>query len=210
MAGPNSTIAKSASIKEKTVIEDPIHVGAGCAVMADRIGRYCFINNNTCIFDGVRIGRFVSFARNCQIGGAEHPIHHLTTSFFRISRHWFPDDPTAQTADLVPITRVPNRQRGTNIEIGNDVWFGASCLVLKGVTIGSGAVIGAGAVVTKDIPPYAIVAGNPAKVVKYRFDEETIARLLAAKWWDRDIDLIKTLPLQDIQESLRILEATPA
>ncbi|MDX0449090.1 CatB-related O-acetyltransferase [Sinorhizobium medicae] len=209
MAGSTSTIAKSASIKQKTIVEDPIHVGAGCAVMADRIGRYCFINNNTCIFDGVRIGRFVTFARNCQIGGAEHPIHYLSTGFFRISRNWFPDDHVAQTAELVPLTRVPSRSRGANIEIGNDVWFGASCLVLKGVTIGSGAVIGAGAVVTKDVPPYAIVAGNPAKVVKYRFDEETISRLLAAKWWDRDMAVIEKLPLNDVQESLRILELAP-
>ncbi len=209
MAGLSSTIAKSASVKPNTIIEDPIHVGAGCAVMADRIGRYCFINNNTCIFDEVRIGRFVTFARGCQIGGTEHPIHYLSTSFFRISRKWFPDDHAAQSADLVPLMRVPTRNRGANIEIENDVWFGASCVVLKGVTIGSGAVIGAGAVVTKDVPPYAIVAGNPAKVIKYRFDEETVARLLAAKWWDRDMAVIEKLPLNDVQESLRILEAAP-
>ncbi|MDX0135799.1 antibiotic acetyltransferase [Sinorhizobium meliloti] len=206
MAGSTSTIAKSASVKQKTVIEDPVHIGAGCAVMADRIGRYCFINNNTCIFDGVRIGRFVTFARSCQIGGVEHPVHYLSTSFFRISRNWFPDDPVAQTAQLVPNTLAPTRTRSNTIDIGNDVWFGASSLVLKGVTIGNGAVIGAGAVVTKDVPPYAIVAGNPAKVLRYRFDDETIARLQAAKWWDRDVSVIEKLPLNDIQECLKILE----
>lgn len=73
------------------------------------------------------------------------------------------------------------------VEIGNDVWIGDNVVILKG-KIGDGAVIGAGAVVTRDVPPYAIVAGNPARVIKYRFDDETIRKLLKEKWWD-NIDI---------------------
>ena len=71
-----------------------------------------------------------------------------------------------------------------NVNIGNDVWIGTNATILPGVNVGDGAVIGTEAVVTKDVPPYAIVGGNPAKIIKYRFDEETIAKLLQIKWWD--------------------------
>ena len=77
-----------------------------------------------------------------------------------------------------------------DIVVGNDVWFGYDSLVMSGVKIGHGAVIGARAVVVKDIPPYAIVAGNPAKVVKMRFDDAVISRLLQIAWWDWDIEKI--------------------
>ena len=77
-----------------------------------------------------------------------------------------------------------------DIIVGNDVWFGYGCLIKGRVNIGHGAIIAAGAVVVKDVPPYAIVAGNPAKVVKMRFDEKTILRLLQIAWWDWDIDKI--------------------
>jgi virginiamycin A acetyltransferase len=77
-----------------------------------------------------------------------------------------------------------------DIIVGNDVWFGYGCLIKGGVTIGDGAIIAAGAVVVKDVPPYSIVAGNPAKVVKKRFDDATIDRLLQIAWWDWDIEKI--------------------
>ncbi|TIP49654.1 MAG: CatB-related O-acetyltransferase [Mesorhizobium sp.] len=70
------------------------------------------------------------------------------------------------------------------ITVGNDVWIGSRAIVLSGVTIGHGAVVGAGSVVTKDVPPYGIVAGNPAKLIRYRFEPETIAALLGIRWWD--------------------------
>lgn len=77
-----------------------------------------------------------------------------------------------------------------DIIVGNDVWFGYGCLIKGSVTIGHGAIIAAGAVVVKDVPPYAIVAGNPAKVVKMRFDDATIQRLLQIAWWNWNIDKI--------------------
>jgi virginiamycin A acetyltransferase len=77
------------------------------------------------------------------------------------------------------------------IIIGNDVWIGAKASILSGVNIGTGAIIGANSVITKDVPPYAIMAGNPAKLIKYRFDEKTIEKLLASEWWDWSIDEIK-------------------
>jgi len=80
---------------------------------------------------------------------------------------------------------------GVSVSIGNDCWLGDRVLIIGGVTIGHGAMVLAGAVVTKDIPPYAIAGGVPAKVVKYRFDEETIAFLQSFKWWNKDEDWLK-------------------
>jgi hypothetical protein len=73
-----------------------------------------------------------------------------------------------------------------DVVIGNDVWIGTEAVIMSGVTIGDGAVIGARAVVAKDVPPYSIAVGNPARVVKTRFDQKTVNRLLTIKWWDWD------------------------
>ncbi len=93
--------------------------------------------------------------------------------------------------------------------IGNDVWIGSGALILSGASIGDGAVVAAHSVVTKPVPPYAIVAGNPARVVKYRFDEATIQELLALKWWDLPDDVIfqRLVPLgTNISEVIRVLK----
>jgi acetyltransferase-like isoleucine patch superfamily enzyme len=97
------------------------------------------------------------------------------------------------------------------IEIGSDVWIGHGAQLMQGVQIGHGAIVAAGSVVTKDVPPYAIVAGVPARVMRYRFDEDTIQRLLRSAWWELDFALIAQLaPRFDHAGSLlRALEQTP-
>ena len=91
-----------------------------------------------------------------------------------------------------------------DIVVGNDVWIGYQSCILSGVTIGNGAIIGARSVITKDVPPYAIVAGNPAKFVRYRFPQETIDKLESLAWWDWDISVIKgAIPLL-LQQNRRI------
>lgn len=79
---------------------------------------------------------------------------------------------------------IKDRKTKGGVTIGNDVWIGRNALILSGVKIGDGAVIGAAAVVTKDVPPYAIVAGNPAKIIRYRFDEATINAIIKLDWWN--------------------------
>ena len=117
------------------------------------------------------IGRFCSIGCFVRIG---LPLHHVTT----VSTHPFLEGPTLKNKRTI---------------IGNDVWIGAGVILLGeggGLCVGDGAIIGAGAVVTKDVPPYAIVGGNPARIIRYRFDEKTIRRLLALKWWNWPIKRI--------------------
>jgi virginiamycin A acetyltransferase len=121
-----------------------------------------------------KIGRYCSIAHGAQIVNSNHPLSFKGTSglFF---------NPDLGMCDRLLIDLNP-------LEIGNDVWIGARAVILPEVNrIGDGAVIGAGAVVNRDVPPYAVVLGNPARVVKYRFSEEVIARLLEEKWWEKDL-----------------------
>lgn len=157
-----------------SVIDKTAKINSGATIVDSTIGRYTY----SCYDDEIvncEIGSFCSISDDVIIGGAEHPLFWVSTSPVfqdvkhsgprkRFSRHHF--EGIAKTI------------------IGNDVWIGKRVIVKAGVRICDGAVVGAGAVVTKDIPPYAIVAGIPAKVIKYRFDEQTIQGLLNSKWWE--------------------------
>lgn len=99
-----------------------------------------------------------------------------------------------------------NYAHTTPAEIGNDVWIGQNAVIMDGVKIGDGAIVAAGAVVTKDVAPYAIVGGVPAKLIKYRFDEATIKDLLRLKWWELSDKEILSLPVNDVKESIKRLK----
>lgn len=148
----------------------------------------------------VKIGSYcsISFGVSIMTGG-EHRPDWVTTYPFPVL--W---------KEAKHLTGHP-KSKG-NVIIGNDVWIAHSVLILSGVTIGDGAVIGASAVVSKNVPPYAIVAGNPAKIIRYRFNQETIVKLLAVKWWDWPEDEIKqVLPLfcsNDIETFLTYCQLT--
>lgn len=131
-----------------------------------------------------RHGEVVKGGNFCSIGpGVKVYIdgNHRIDTFSTFPFHIFPSTPNRK--DWMPW----GKETPT---IGNDVWIGADVLILSGASIGDGAVVAARSVVTKPVPPYAVVAGNPARVVKYRFDEATIRDLLALKWWDLPDDVI--------------------
>jgi acetyltransferase-like isoleucine patch superfamily enzyme len=146
------------------------------------IGRYTYLGANVVIESGT-IGAFCSIASGVNIGRDEHPVYAVSTHPFWYSEHGF----NLPTED--PIKRWDQTK---NVPvIGNDVWLGAGVHVLRGAVIEDGAIIGAGSVVTGHIPSYAIAVGAPAKVIKYRFDEQTREQLLKTEWWNWDESRLK-------------------
>lgn len=138
--------------------------------------------------DRVEIGNFSSFAAGCHLlAGGEHNTQITSTYPFLV---YYGEDPGALVADPTRIRYQYAVYKGP-LRIGSDVWIGYRAMVLSGVTIGHGAIIGAGAVVAKDVPPFAIVVGNPARVIKKRFDEDLVEKLLELHWWDWDPHWIK-------------------
>jgi virginiamycin A acetyltransferase len=127
---------------------------------------------------GTKIGRYCSFARNCALIPGNHPAR------FKSLHPYF------YNPDLGVVNELKIRR--TRFTIGHDVWIGTNAIVLPNASkIGAGSIIGAGSVVTRDVPPFAIVAGNPARILKYRFSEKTISDIIESKWWETDIDEIE-------------------
>ncbi|GEA07072.1 O-acetyltransferase [Alteromonas sp. KUL42] len=158
-----------------STIHSTSKVEPGSQMVNVRMDRHSFCGYN-CDMSNVDIGSFCSIANGVIIGGGMHPIEWISTSpVFYYGR----DSVKAKFSEhqrVAPLQSV----------VGNDVWIGQNVIVKQGVTIGTGAVIGMGSIVTKDVPPYAIVAGNPAKILRMRFKPELIERLLASKWWTLD------------------------
>lgn len=138
------------------------------------LGDYSYIAKNSSISNCI-IGKFCSIGPNFCCGLGIHPTNGISTApmFYSTAKQ--------NGISLCEDNKIEESKR-TNI--GNDVFIGANVTVLDGVTISDGAVVGAGAVVTKDVPPYAVAVGVPAKVVKYRFEENTIKALLEKQWWN--------------------------
>ena len=151
-----------------------------------------------CDIAHAEIGSFTSIANNVVLGGGRHPMEWVGMSPV------FYEGRDSVKAKFSTRSRAPNLQ----VKVGHDVWIGRSAIVLPGVEVGDGAVIGAGAVVTKSVPPYAIVAGNPARLIRYRFNELLVKRLLASQWWSyKDADLHRLGPyFNDVNKFLEIIE----
>lgn len=160
------------------------------------LGDYSYIGKRTTITHSI-IGNYCSIGPDVSICMGIHPIDEM------ISSH-----PVFYAKRQIPgfnLVESTSFEEYGKVEIGSDVWVGARAIINSDVKIGHGAIIASGAVVTKDVPPYAIVGGVPARVIRYRFDESTVEELLKSKWWEKPIEELKdNLPLmKNIDEFVR-------
>lgn len=166
-------------------------VESGSNVCNSNIGKYSFCGYD-CEISTVSIGSFCSIANNVIIGGGMHPMSWVSTSpVFYEGRDSIPKKFFAHSREEVKKTII-----------GHDVWIGRNVLVKQGVNIGTGSVVGMGSVVTKDVAPYTVVAGNPARFIRYRFDEKTINELLVSKWWELDESALEKLAIDICSPSM--------
>lgn len=160
-----------------SALQKHVMVASRASVAHSKVDDFSSVGRNSKITHS-NIGKYCAISWDVTINALSHPYTHLSISAF----------------PYVPYVGNFVKKRMQNYEevvIGNDVWVGANSVIMPGVTIGNGAIVGAGAVVTKDVPDYAIVAGVPAKMMKYRFEKTMIEKLLELKWWDLPEDIIK-------------------
>ena len=196
--GEYSTVGDNSNLL-KTKLGEHVSINRYCVLDNAEMGFGSYINYNTTL-KNVVIGKFCCISWNvCLYGGSSH--NYLAPSMYT-AYHW------KQIFGATSDTSSNDKAKAT---IGNDVWIGNGAIVINGVTIGDGAIIGAGAVVTKNVPPYSIVTGVPAKVIKKRFSDDVIDRLLKIQWWNWPKDIIAAnealLRMNSISESaLSIME----
>lgn len=168
------------SALKNSSIHSTSKVESGCNIVNTTMDRHSFCGYD-CEIVNCEIGAFTSIANGVIIGGGMHPIDWVS-----MSPVFYEGRDSVKTK-----FSVHKRESVKSTSIGNDVWIGRNALIKQGVSIGTGAVVGMGSVVTKDVPPYTIVAGNPARVIRMRFEENTINELLKSEWWkmsDSELD----------------------
>lgn len=156
------------------------------------------------------IGRYCSIARDVNIGQENYPMDWISTSLIQYqnlswgdtSQFLFSDELSRDDLSEMRKCSVNSIKKPQTV-IGNDVWVGHKVIIMPGVKIGDGAIIGAGSVATKDVPPYAIVAGVPAKVIRKRFDDQIINQLLELQWWKYAIWDLREAPLNNIDKAIQ-------
>ena len=158
---------------KKCTIDKTARVDSECTLSKVIMGRYSYIASGTRVTDA-KIGAFCSIGARCGIGGGVHPTDTVSTSPVFLKGKNFLKKNFAEISYSPSLT----------VEIGNDVWIGEGVFIVSGVRIGDGAIIGAHAVVTKDVAPYSVVAGVPAREIRKRFPDDIAGKLLELKWWE--------------------------
>jgi acetyltransferase-like isoleucine patch superfamily enzyme len=150
------------------------------------------------------IGRYCSISWNVTVPGPNHPIHLLSSSAFLYDRDFIGYAMFLSDTDGRFNNFQDNPQKH-GVRIGHDVWIGQDVSIMRGLQVGDGAVLAAGAVVTRDVPPYAIVGGNPARIIRYRFPPEVIADLQALQWWRFGFSQLNGIDLSSVHGAIRTL-----
>lgn len=172
-------------------------------ILEDIEGQYTTVGAYTYSFSelrNIRVGNYCSIGADILFSPGVHPTSWFTCHPFFEGNDAYPFQPFTNPTKKCHLAPAP-------IHVGHDVWIGLRAIIMAGLSIGNGAVIGSGAVVTKDVPPYAIVGGVPARVIRYRFPPEVIAKLEASKWWEWDLPNMtsKKMDWEDPEQALKDL-----
>lgn len=179
-----------------------------CAFLHHRnictIGSYSY-SHSAMPVDAV-VGRYCSIAKGLQVLVTQHPVSRFTTSSATYDNYFaiYKNAKEVKQSKFISVAREAFNKK--SLTIGNDVWIGQNVTIQRGIKVGDGAIVGANALVTKDVPPYAIVGGNPAKIIKYRFPNDIINELLQLKWWNytfTDFDFKADI---EIREFIKIIK----
>jgi acetyltransferase-like isoleucine patch superfamily enzyme len=209
--GVSTLLKPGASLPDNTVFEPPCSIKWMGIHHSLELGAFSYAVSG--FYFGCRIGRYCSFGEEVQIGRHPHPMHWASTSpFFYQPYKNVLDQELPPGVELLPkdFLRSGPPVKAKLTVLGNDVWIGHGAFILPGVTIGDGAAVAAQAVVTKDVPPYAVVAGSPARVKRLRFDDDTVQRLLLSKWWQFAPWQLKGARVDDITAFLDFVAALRA
>lgn len=173
--GENVNLNKLSYIKSSEFLGNN-YVDRFCRIRNTQLGNYSYVGYNTHL-NNVNIGNYCSISSDIKIGLGTHPTHLFSTSpvFYSDSNPF-----------NLKINKTHYNDNPKLTIIKNDVWIGSNVIIMDGVRVGNGAIIAAGSVVTKDVSDYAIVGGVPAKLIRKRFDEDTIKKLNESKWWEKD------------------------
>ncbi|HVE23403.1 MAG TPA: CatB-related O-acetyltransferase [Acidocella sp.] len=193
-------------LPDRTIFESPCSLKWMKAEHSLELGAFSYAVSG--YYFAVKIGRYTSIGEAVQIGRGSHPVNWGSTSPLFYQPHRLVLDQTRPEATSF-VFNPPDHKVETTI-IGHDVYIGHGAFIAQGVTIGDGAVVGAYAVVTKDVPPYAVVVGNPATIVKLRFPAKTIARMQTIAWWRYAFWDLPGAPVADPEAFLDHVEAAMA
>ena len=196
MLGPEPLIDPTSRVRE-SVIGPWTWIGANCSIVESTFGDYSYAAGDVSIIYS-EVGKFCSIASHARLNPGNHPMeratqHHMT---YRRVQYGF-----AETDDEDFFAW----RRADKVTLGHDVWLGHGAIILPGVTVGTGAVVAAGAVVSKDVEPYTIVGGAPARAIRRRFPEDVARRLLGMAWWDwpREVLAERFADFNDVDGFLR-------
>jgi len=207
--GVTSLLRPGTQLPNNVVFEPPCSLKWMAVHHSLELGAFSYAVSG--FYFGCRIGRYCSFGEQVQIGRHPHPMHWFSTSpFFYLNYPEVLDQRLPPGIDLSPAKDYVRKTPPVVAKmttIGNDVWIGHGAFILPGVKIGDGAIVAAMSVVTKDVPPYAVVAGSPATVKRMRFPEKRIERFLRTKWWELAPWDLKGAPVDDFPHFFDFLTA---